>query len=48
VTMRKVAPKTWRVVVTPKSGATGTLVLTVSARDSAGGRNRSSVGLPLR
>jgi flagellar hook assembly protein FlgD len=48
VTMKRVATKTWRVVVTPRSGATGTLVLSVSARDRAGGRNRTTVRLPLR
>lgn len=48
VRMTRVNASTWRAVITPKAAGTpGTISLTVSARDSAGGLNSRVVRLPL-
>jgi flagellar hook assembly protein FlgD len=48
VTMTRISPQSWRAAVKPKTGGVaGTLALTVRAKDSAGGRNATTVRLPL-
>ena len=48
VTMTKTASTTWTAKITPKTtAAAGTLTLKVSAKDTLGGVNASTVKLPL-
>jgi flagellar hook assembly protein FlgD len=47
VTMRKVDTRRWRVAVMLRSSATGTLRLRVSAKDSAGARQSSTLSLVI-
>ena len=47
VAMKRIDSRTWRITVTLKSSATGTLRLRVSARDAGGAGQSSNLVLPL-
>jgi flagellar hook assembly protein FlgD len=49
VTMTRASSTTWTATIRPKTGGSaGTMSLTISAKDSAGGTNATAVRLPLR
>ena len=48
VTLRLIAPRTWRATFTLRASATGTMSLTVDAQDSDGRAQSTKVTLPIR